>query len=137
MSKTYFTRRTIRESKPIVEYHQDVINDWVGKKIKAGTTKRYDCTSTTDGDGYDTNYISRINSRHPNKKKNRRLLKEFRETGVNYIGMTILGFDHRWGDINDRRKRKACERIGNAKRRFKLKQQAKKIIEEGIEDYES
>ena len=135
MSKPYFTRRTLRDSKPIVEYHQDFRNNWNGKIIKSGTTTKYDCTYTTDGDGYDRNYVSRINSRHPNKKRNRCLLKEFRETGVSYTGQTFLGFDYRWGDINQRRQRKSCEQIANAKRRFKLKQQAHKLIEEGIDEY--
>ena len=30
MSKPYFSRRTIRESKPIIEYEQDIVNDWTG-----------------------------------------------------------------------------------------------------------
>ena len=135
MSKPYFSRRTIRDSKPIIEYEQDIVNGWTGKYIKAGTTKKYDCTNTTDGDNCDLHYLTRLNSRHPNKKRNRRLLKEFRETGVSYTGQTFLGFDYRWGDINQRRQRKSCEQVANAKRRFKLKQQAHKLIEEGIDEY--
>ena len=73
--------------------------------------------------------------RHPNKKRNRKLLKEFRITGVNYLGTSIIGFDHRLGDINDRRRRKSAMRIENEKRRFKLKKQADKLIEEGINEY--
>ena len=82
MSKPYFSRRTIRDSKPIIEYEQDIINDWTGKYIKAGTIKKYDCTNTTDGDNCDLHYLTRLNSRHPNKKRNRRLLKEFRENAI-------------------------------------------------------
>ena len=135
MSKSYFSRRSIRDSKPIIEYNKDIHNTWNGKIISAGTTKKYDCTGTTDGDGKDTNYITRLNCRHPNKRRNRKLLKEFRETNTNYIGAAIIGFDHRWGDINERRKRKELQRICNAKRRFKLKLQAKKLIEDGINEY--
>ena len=135
MSKTYNQRHDIRENRPKYEFPNGFKSDIWGE-IESGDTRDHDYSYTTNsGPCLDGNEITRMNCRHPNKKRHRKLLKEFKQTGVDYIGMTLLGFDHRFGDINERRSRKHNERIGNSKRRFKLKQQANKLIEEGINEF--
>lgn len=134
MGKTYNQRHDIRENRPKYDFPNGFHTDFYGD---LDSNKEYDhdySYSTSDGK-FGSEEITRMNCRHPNKKRHRKLLKEFKQTGVDYVGMTILGFDHRFGDINDRRKRKDCERIGNSKRRFKLKQQANKLIKEGINEF--
>lgn len=134
MSKTYNERHQLKKIKSKYEFPQGYNTSYWGE-IKPGETKSYDYSGTTDGNNYGNREITRMSCRHPNKKRNRKLLKEFKITGVNYFGTSIIGFDHRWGDINLRRERKSIMRIGNEKRRFKLKQQANKLIEEGINEY--
>ena len=133
MGKTYNQRYDIRENRPKYDFPNGFHTDYYGD---LDSDKEYDhdySYSTSDGINR-SEEITRMNCRHPNKKRHRKLLKEFKKTGVDYVGMTLLGFDHRFGDINDRRRRKDLERIGNAKRRFKLKQQAKELIKEGINE---
>jgi len=134
MSKTYNQRHQLKEVRPKYEFPQGYRSTW-GGQINPGDVLTHDYSGTTDGNNYGSKEVTRMACRHPNKKRNRKLLKEFRMTGVDYFGSSIVGFDHRWGDINLRRERKSIMRIGNEKRRFKLKQQADKLIEEGINEY--
>jgi hypothetical protein len=134
MSKTYNERHQLKKVKPKYEFPQGYNTLYWGE-IKPGETKSYDYSGTTDENNYGKREITRMSCRHPNKKRNRKLLKEFKITGVDYFGNSIIGFDHRCGDINLRRERKSIMRIGNEKRRFKLKKQADKLIEEGINEY--
>ena len=135
MSRTYNERHKLREARPKYEFPQGYDTGYWGE-IKPGESKSYDYSHTTDSsNSYGSKEVTRMTCRHPNKKRNRRLLKEFRMTNVDYFGSSIVGFDHRWGDINLRRERKSIMRIGNEKRRFKLKKQADKLIEEGINEY--
>jgi hypothetical protein len=134
MSKTYNERHQLKKVKPKYEFPQGYDTSYWGE-IKPGETKSHDYSGTTDGNNYGSKEVTRMACRHPNKKRNRKLLKEFRMTGVDYFGSSIVGFDHRWGDVNLRRERKSIMRIGNEKRRFKLKKQADKLIEEGINEY--
>ena len=134
MSKTYNERYQLKKVKPKYEFLQGYDTSYWGE-INPGETKSYDYSGTTDGNNHGSKEVTRMACRHPNKKKHRRLLKEFKNTGVDYLGTSIIGFDHRLGDINDRRRRKSAMRIENEKRRFKLKRQADKLIEEGINEY--
>ena len=131
MSKTYNERHKLKKVRPKYEFPNGYRTSYWGE-IEPGESKSYDYSGTTESDNDE---ITRMACRHPNKKRNRKLLKEFRMTGVDYFGTTIVGFDHRWGNINLRRERKSLMRIGNEKRRFKLKRQADKLIEEGINEY--
>ncbi len=136
MSKTYNQRHQLKKVRPKYEFPQGYNNNTgVWCEIKPGEIKSYDYSGTTDGNNYGKKEVTIMACRHPNKKRNRKLLKEFRMTGVDYFGTSTIGFDHRWGDINLRRERKSLMRIGNEKRRFKLKKQANKLIEDGIEEY--
>lgn len=134
MSKTYNERHQVNSIRPKYEFPQGY-NAGVWGKIEPGETTTHDYSGTNDDKPCDNGEVTRMTCRHPNKKRNRKLLKEFRTTGVNYLGTSIIGFDHRLGDINDRRRRKSAMRIENEKRRFKLKKQADKLIEEGIDEY--
>ena len=134
MSKTYNQRHKLKEVHPKYEFPQGYNTSYWGQ-IEPGETKSYDYSGTTDGNNYGIKEVTRMACRHPNKKRTHKLLKEFRMTGVDYFGNSINGFDHRLGDVNLRRERKSIIRIGNEKRRFKLKNQANKLIEEGINEY--
>ena len=98
MSRTYNQRHKLREVRPKYEFPQGYDTSYWGE-IKPGETKSYDYSGTTDGNNYGSKEITRMTCRHPNKKRNRKLLKEFRMTGVDYFGSSIVGFDHRWGEI--------------------------------------
>ena len=134
MSKTYNERHQLKKVKPKYEFPNGYQTSYWGD-IEPGETTTHDYSGTTDDKPCNSEEVTRMACRHPNKKRNRKLLKEFRMTGVDYFGSSINGFDHRLGDINLRRERKSIMRIGNEKRRFKLKKQADKLIEEGINEY--
>lgn len=134
MSKTYNERHQFNKSKPVYEFPNGFDTQYQGI-IEPGEIRNHDYSYTTNNGivGWDPE-VTRMNCRHPNKKRKRKLLKEFKLTNTDYLGPTLFGFDNRFGDINIRRRRKSIKRIENEKRRFQLKKQAKELIEDGINE---
>ena len=133
MSKSYNERYQYKKNRPTFEYpngfQQKYSND-----IQPGETKTYDWSHTTidrtNGLGHE---ITLMNCRHPNKRKHRKLIKEFKLVKTWYLGNFDM-FDNRHGDTDSRRRTKSVKRIENEKRRFQLKKQTNKLIEESINE---
>lgn len=130
MSKSFNSRYKYKHDKEITEYPQGFKTNW--KEYKPGDTSDYDYTHTTIKNKFDDISETLNNCRHPNKKRNRRLLKEFKTTGVLYKGNNLVGFDSRWEDIYGRRLNKSIKRRGRELRRSRLKKQTQRIIDNEI-----
>jgi len=126
MSKSFNSRYNYKHNKEVTEYPQGFKTTW--KEYKPGDTSNFDYSFTTEKKFNSLNDTLN-NCRHPNKKRNRRLLKEFKTTGVLYKGNNLVGFDSRWGDIYERRINKSIKRRGRELRRSRLKKQTQRIID--------
>jgi len=129
MSKSFNSRYKYKHNKEVTEYPQGLKTGW--KEYKPGDTSDFDYSYTTEQKFNPLNDTLN-NCRHPNKKRNRRLLKEFKTTGVLYKGNNLVGFDSRWGDIYERRLNKSIKRRGRELRRSRLKQQTQRMIDNEI-----
>ena len=129
MSKSFNSRYKYKHNKEVTEYPQGFNTSW--KEYKPGDTSDFDYSFTTEKKFNSLNDTLN-NCRHPNKKRNRRLLKEFKTTGVLYKGNNLVGFDSRWGDIYERRLNKSIKRRGRELRRSRLKRQMQRIIDNEI-----
>ncbi len=129
MSKSFNSRYKYKHNKEVTEYPQGFKTSW--KEYKPGDTSDFDYSFTTEKNFNSLNDTLN-NCRHPNKKRNRRLLKEFKTTGVLYKGNNLVGFDSRWGDIYERRLNKSIKRRGRELRRSRLKRQTQRIIDNEI-----
>jgi hypothetical protein len=129
MSKSFNSRYKYKHNKEVTEYPRGLKTTW--KEYKPGDTSYFDYSFTTEKKFNSLNDTLN-NCRHPNKKRNRRLLKEFKTTGVLYKGNNLVGFDSRWGDIYERRLNKSIKRRGRELRRSRLKKQTQRMIDNEI-----
>jgi len=129
MSKSFNSRYKYKHNKEVTEYPRGFKTSW--KEYKPGDTSDFDYSFTTEKKFNSLNDTLN-NCRHPNKKRNRRLLKEFKTTGVLYKGNNLVGFDSRWGNIYERRLNKSIKRRGRELRRSRLKRQTQRIIDNEI-----
>ena len=129
MSKSFNSRYKYKHNKEVTEYLRGLKTTW--KEYKPGDTSDFDYSFTTEKKFNSLNDTLN-NCRHPNKKRNRRLLKEFKTTGVLYKGNNLVGFDSRWGDIYERRLNKSIKRRGRELRRSRLKKQTQRMIDNEI-----
>jgi len=130
MSRTYNSKYKYNKAKGIVNYPNGyTLHNLAYGDINYSSDNDYDYDYSHSTDNNNDN--SRIEcTRHPNKKKSKcNLSKEFYSVGL----QSPSKYKDRFGDAYDRSDRTHLSRIELAhRRRHRLKEQTKKIIEESI-----
>ena len=129
MSRTYNSKHDFDKACGVIEHPNGFEKEYPYGVEKREPNEEYetDLSSTTNGD---SNHPHKECTRHPNKKKHKASLsREFNAVGV----PNPAKWKNRFGEEDDKSSRSHLIRsIMAHKRRHKLKELAKKIIEESL-----